>query len=133
MTKNTKKSAAKKILLVEDCVDHARLIQFLLEKAGYDVHHVDDGVKAYDYLSHGASPDLVITDVVLPGMSGFDLLLHLKEDRKDMPIIVLTSKDKEEDVIRGFEYGALDYIRKPFVPAEVLARVGNVFKKLKKA
>jgi DNA-binding response OmpR family regulator len=73
----------------------------------------------------GPLPDLLITDVMMPGMSGFELLTRLKEAKISLPIIMITSKQREEDVLRGLQDGAIDYITKPFSPAVVLARVKN--------
>lgn len=117
-------SAQKRILIAEDGDDYARILSAVLARAGYDVTRVTNGVAAYETIVAGPIPDLLITDVMMPGMSGFELLARLKQENRLVPAIVLTSKQTEEDVLRGFEYGALDYISKPFSPAVVLARVG---------
>lgn len=84
-----------------------------------------NGTDAFDYLTNNPMPQLLITDVMMPGMSGFELLARLRE-KQCMPLtIVLTSKQREEDILRGLEYGALDYVTKPFSPTVILAKVKN--------
>lgn len=118
------------ILLAEDDDDHAKLLAFLLQKVGFVVKRVEDGLKAYELIKSGPPPDLLITDIMMPGMSGFDLLMKLNSEKIEIPTIVLTAKESEEDVLRGFSCGALDYIRKPFRPSEVVARINTALKKM---
>ena len=115
-----------KIVLVEDGVDHARILNAILKKEGYDVVWFATGIDAYKYLSENAMPDLLITDVMMPGMSGFELLERLKDDNKIPPCFVLTSKQREEDILRGLQFGVLDYITKPFSPSVLIAKVRNL-------
>lgn len=117
----------KHILLAEDGEVHARILQATLGRAGYKLSWVSDGVKAYEAIKSGAKYDLLITDVMMPGMSGFELLTRLKNENILPPTIVLTGVQNEEDVLRGLQCGALDYIKKPFSPSVVLARVQLVF------
>jgi DNA-binding response OmpR family regulator len=117
----------KHILLAEDGEVHARILQATLGRAGYKMTWVTDGVKAYEAIKSGTKFDLLITDVMMPGMSGFELLTRLKSENILPPTIVLTGVQNEEDVLRGIECGALDYIKKPFSPSVVLARVKLVF------
>lgn len=112
------------ILLAEDGEVHARILQATLGRAGYKLSWVGDGVKAYEAIKSGAIKyDLLITDVMMPGMSGFELLTRLKAENILPPTIVLTGVQNEEEVLRGLQCGALDYIKKPFSPSVVLARV----------
>lgn len=118
-----------KIVLAEDGTDHARIISAVLKKQGYEIIWFASGTDAYDYLAKNPMPDLLITDVMMPGMSGFELLARLKEENRMPPSFVLTSKQREEDVLRGLEFGVLDYIIKPFSPSVVLAKVQNALAK----
>lgn len=114
----------KHILLAEDGEVHARILQATLTRAGYKLSWVSDGVKAYEAIKSGEIKcDLLITDVMMPGMSGFELLTRLKNENILPPTIVLTGVQNEEEVLRGLQCGALDYIKKPFSPSVVLARV----------
>ena len=112
-----------KILIAEDGDDHARILIALFQRNQYEVTRVTSGTEAYEAILGGGAPDLLITDVMMPGMSGFELLARLKAEGKMIPAIVLTSKQREEDVLKGLGYGAVDYITKPFSPSVVLARV----------
>ncbi len=114
-----------KILLAEDGPDHARILMGVLKKAGYEVTWFQNGSDIYDYLAKEAMPDLLITDILMPGMSGFELLARLKEINKMPPTIVITGKQREEDILRGLQYGVLDYIPKPFSPSIVIAKIKN--------
>ena len=112
-----------RILIAEDADDYARILMTTLTRAGYTVERVNNGDDAHQRLTVAPIPDLLITDVVMPGKSGFELLEMLKRENRKIPVIVLTSKQDEEDVMRGFDYGALDYIAKPFSPSVLAVRV----------
>jgi DNA-binding response OmpR family regulator len=114
-----------KILLAEDGHDHARILLAVLSKHGFEVTWLETGTDAYDYLVANPAPDLLITDIMMPGMSGFELIARLKAEGRMPPTIVLTGKQREEDILRGLEYGVLDYIIKPFSPSVLLAKVRN--------
>ncbi len=114
-----------KILLVEDGHDHARILLAVLSKNGFDVTWLQTGTDGYEYLVREPAPDLLITDIMMPGMSGFELIARLKSEGRMPPTIVLTGKQREEDILRGLEYGVLDYIVKPFSPSVLLAKVRN--------
>jgi DNA-binding response OmpR family regulator len=116
---------ATKILLAEDNDDYVRILNALFLRSGYELIHVKSGTDAYEFLKKRPLPDLLISDVMMPGMSGFELLKRLKEDNITLPIIMVTSKQTQQDVLQGFQDGALDYITKPFSPAVLLARVKN--------
>jgi two-component system phosphate regulon response regulator PhoB/two-component system alkaline phosphatase synthesis response regulator PhoP len=112
----------KTILVVEDdeairtgLVDH-------LADGGFEVLEATDGASALD-LALETDPDLVILDVVLPDLSGFDVCSRLRDRGTTVPIVMLTARDLEEDKIRGFDHGADDYVTKPFGIQELLARV----------
>jgi DNA-binding response OmpR family regulator len=112
------------VLVADDDEDIRSLVTFRLERAGYRVVTAADGEHALSLaLEH--SPDLAILDVMMPRLDGYELTRRLRqhEATKSMPVILLTARAQEADVERGFEVGADDYIRKPFSPQELRARV----------
>lgn len=111
-----------KILLAEDGEVHARILIAVLEKAGFEITHVGSGTEAYDAIKK-QNFDLLITDIMMPGMSGFELMSRLKIENGLPPTVVLTAKQDEVDVLRGLELGALDYVSKPISPGIILAKV----------
>ncbi len=113
------------ILIVEDDPDLANLLVFRLTREGYATYHAADAKAALAYMDHSPPPALITLDVMLPYMNGFELLVRIRERKgyEYLPIIMLTSNSREEDVTRGFKGGANDYITKPFRPAEVAMRV----------
>ncbi len=116
--------SAKRILLAEDDPLTARFVQSLLDAKGYAVMVADDGEHAVE-LAAASRPDLVVTDLVMPYRDGFDVVRALRNDRRTarIPVIVLSMRDREEDIVRGLEQGADDYVVKPFNARELLARV----------
>ena len=118
-----------KILLVEDEVKIAEFVIKGLGKAGYDVEHVADGVSGLKAIFKGHY-DLVLLDVMLPKLSGLELLKQLREDGNVTPVIILSAKVDLPDRLRGFEIGADDYLPKPFFVEELLARMKAIFARL---
>lgn len=116
--------AGTRVLLVEDDPVTARLIMHRLGKDDFDVVHFDDGLAAYEACA-GERVALAIFDVKLPGIDGFELLQRVRglPNFAETPILMLTSMGKEQDIVRGFELGASDYVLKPFSPVELVARV----------
>jgi DNA-binding response OmpR family regulator len=112
------------IVLAEDDHQIASLVKFKLEKDGYTVHLGENGRVALDLINKTV-PDMVILDVMMPVMDGFDVLRTLKssDDTSSIPVIMLTAREMEEDVLKGFDLGAVDYMTKPFSPSELSARV----------
>jgi DNA-binding response OmpR family regulator len=112
------------VLAADDDEDILELIAFRLEHSGYTVLQARDGQEALD-LARTAKPDLAVLDVMMPKMDGFEVTRRLREDDATtrIPIILLTARTQEADVQRGFDAGADDYIRKPFSPQELRARV----------
>ncbi len=112
------------ILVVDDEKHIVELVKFNLEKDGYQVLVAQDGLEAYN-TAKKEKPDLIILDVMLPEMDGFEVCRIIQKDREigEIPIIILTAKSEEIDKILGLEIGADDYITKPFSPRELLARV----------
>lgn len=113
------------ILIVEDDIDIANLVRFRLTREGFEVRHAKDGDQALREFDDPALPDLVLMDVMMPYHNGYELLAELRK-RKDwekLPVIMLTSRSKEQDVVEGFGLGANDYLTKPFHFAELIARI----------
>lgn len=112
------------VLAADDDADILGLITFRLERSGYTVLQARDGEEAWE-LARSAKPDLAVLDVMMPKLDGFELTRRLRADEatKRMPIILLTARAQESDVQEGFEAGADDYMRKPFSPQELRARV----------
>ncbi|MDR1943999.1 MAG: response regulator transcription factor [Synergistaceae bacterium] len=119
--------SASRILIVEDEETLAGMIAEALKRQGYDCEAVFDGDAALD-AAEELLPDLIILDVMLPRLDGFEVARRLKDERatRDIPIIMLTARDAEEDVLAGFAAGASDYVRKPFSVAELAARVRSL-------
>jgi DNA-binding response OmpR family regulator len=117
-----------KILVVDDEPDLREILQCNLEAAGYDVDTASSAEEALQMMDR--CPSLLLLDVMMGGMSGFALAKVLREERGlKVPIIFLTAKDTEEDLLHGFSVGADDYISKPFSLQEVLARVKAVLRR----
>ena len=114
----------ERILVADDDRVTARFLTSLLQEKGYDVLVAEDGEQALE--SAGARPpDLVLSDMVMPYRDGMDLLRAVRSDPRlaDTPVILLSLKDREEDIVRGLEEGADDYVVKPFNARELLARI----------
>lgn len=116
-----------KIVIVEDEPNISEVVSLYLKRAGFTVTSYADGLAALNALPDPL-PDLIILDVMLPGMDGFTLTRHLR-DRSDVPIILLTSRREESDRIAGLELGADDYVVKPFSPQELVSRVRAVLRR----
>jgi DNA-binding response OmpR family regulator len=118
----------KKILVVEDEQMLAKIIGMKLEEEQYEVIHAYDGEEAYNLLVQPELPDLVLLDVLLPKMSGFDVLEKLKAEGKPLPkIIVFSNFAQKADVERARSLGAVDYIVKAaFSPAEILGKIKEI-------
>ncbi|HEB77297.1 MAG TPA: response regulator transcription factor, partial [Methylothermaceae bacterium] len=120
----------KNILLVEDDPDIAQLVQMHLSDAGYQVESCADGRSALE-MFRNRLPDLVILDLMLPGMGGMDLCRQMRDFPPYIPILMLTAKSTELDRVLGLEIGADDYITKPFSIRELVARVNAQFRRAK--
>lgn len=116
-----------RIVLAEDDPQIARLTSFKLEKEGFEVIWEKDGGAAFESIKSNL-PDLVLLDIMMPVMNGYQVLKKMKEDDeiKNIPVIMLTAKGQERDVVTGIEMGADDYIVKPFRPAELTARIKKI-------
>lgn len=117
-----------RVLVVEDEESIAFGVRDALEHAGFEVSVVHDGPAALDTVRK-ARPDLMVLDLMLPGMGGLEVLGTLRKERVDIRVVILTALASENDLIQGFELGADDYIKKPFSPRELVARVEAQFRR----
>jgi len=117
--------SAQRLLIVEDDVHMAYLLGYLAEKERFAVESIADGRKAIERIERGDAADLVLLDVMLPYIDGFELLEKLRThpDWQKVPVIILTSRTREHDAVRALSLGADDYLTKPFSPAELVARI----------
>ena len=122
----------KKILIIDDEIHIVELLKFNLENNGYKVDYSYDGFDGY-LKTKEFQPDLILLDWMLPNISGIDLLKKIRSDEtlEQIPVIMLTAKNMEEDKLEGLEDGADDYITKPFSVREVLARITSVLRRYK--
>jgi len=122
--------ANERIFVVEDEPDIAELLEYNLRRDGYQVEVVRDGADAVDLIRDKA-PNLVLLDLMLPGVDGLEICRALKQDpaSREIPVIMVTARGEESDVVLGLGLGADDYISKPFSPRELLARVRTVLRR----
>ncbi|MFA5818131.1 MAG: response regulator transcription factor [Bacteroidales bacterium] len=118
----------KKILIVEDEKDMVTGLKFNLEARDYTVIVAYDGESGYQKALR-EKPDLVILDIMLPKLNGYEVCKSLKKEIPDLPIIMLTAKSQEAEIVTGLELGADDYITKPFSVLELLARIKAVLRR----
>ncbi len=121
----------KKILIVDDILDNTILLDLEVRKLGYSTYIARDGITAINIAKEHSDLVGILLDVHMPEMDGYEVCRRLKADSmtKDIPIIFITAKYKDEnDLIRGLELGAIDYITKPFVKSELKARISNIAK-----
>lgn len=116
-----------KLLLVDDDPHIRELVRVFLSKEGFEVLEAGDGVEALEVLE-SATPDLVILDIMMPNMDGWQLARELRE-HYDFPVLMLTAVGETSNKIRGFELGADDYLVKPFEPLELVVRVKALLKR----
>lgn len=122
--------AKKHILVVEDEEDILALLHFNLIKAGYDVECASCGEEGLSKVRE-TLPDLILLDLMLPGIDGLEICRRLRNDKttQDVPIVMLTARGEEGDVVRGLELGADDYVTKPFSVKVLLARIQTVLRR----
>ena len=113
----------KTILIVEDEKNIVDILRFNLQREGYETLEAYDGEDGLEKARSG-QPDLVLLDVMLPKMNGFDVCRALREGGNNVPVVILTAREEETDKVLGLEIGADDYITKPFSMRELIARVG---------
>jgi two-component system alkaline phosphatase synthesis response regulator PhoP len=122
--------AKEKILVIDDEEDILELLKYNLSREGYQVSCAASGEETLRAVRSGI-PDLIVLDLMLPGIDGLDVARQLKNDVKtrDVPIVMLTAKGEEADIVTGLELGADDYITKPFSPRVLVARVKAVLRR----
>ncbi len=111
-----------KILIAEDEVSTAKALKLLLEKSKYTVDIVHNGKDAWDYIKEG-SYEVVVLDIMMPGMSGLEVLSLMRKNHIGTPVLLLTAKAEIEDRVAGLDAGADDYLPKPFATKELIARI----------
>ena len=116
-----------KILVVEDEKSLSEPLAYLLRREGYEVSVVDNGLSAVEAVDH-SPPDLMLLDLMLPGLAGTEVCREVR-NRSSLPIIMLTAKDSEVDIVVGLELGADDYVTKPYSSRELLARIRAVLRR----
>jgi DNA-binding response OmpR family regulator len=115
---------AQRILVAEDDPVTRRFVVSLLEERGYEVLVAEDGEHAVA-IAASARPDLIVSDLVMPYRDGYEVLRAIRNDEtlKATPVLILSMRDREEDIVRGFEQGADEYVVKPFNAREFVSRV----------
>ena len=119
-----------KVLVVEDNANLAFGLTRSLESEGYEVQSAEDGLRGFE-LARTTNPDLIVLDLMLPGMDGYTILKKLRAEGKDVPVLILTARGEEADKVFGFRLGADDYVTKPFSLSELLARVQAILRRSK--
>lgn len=113
---------AKRVLVVDDEQNIVDILRFNLEREGYEVITAEDGIQGLA-MARSSDPDLILLDVMMPEMDGFQVCRELRREDKLTPIIMLTAREEEADRVMGLELGADDYVSKPFSVRELMARV----------
>lgn len=122
----------KKVLIIEDELSILKLLTYNLEQEGYEVESSMNGQEGLDK-ALCTKYDMILLDLMLPGKDGMEICRELRQERQEVPIIMLTAKDSEIEKILGLEIGADDYITKPFSPREVIARMKAIFRRYKQS
>jgi DNA-binding response OmpR family regulator len=118
------------VLMADDDEDIVNLVRFLLARQGYEIHVAADGRQTLEIIEKISPPRLILLDIMLPYMDGFELISHVRKKPgwQDVPIVMLTAKSSERDIVRALDAGANDYMVKPFNPEELLARLRRFMK-----
>jgi two-component system response regulator VicR len=118
----------KKIVVIDDNKTIITVLKFLFSKEGFEVHEAYNGVEGIEKIN-AILPDIVITDVLMPYKSGFEIAFYIKLNHPDIPVIILSNLGKEDQtIIDAFKLGAVDVIAKPFNPVELVLRVKRFIK-----
>lgn len=120
-------SVKRSALVIEDEEQCAYLLEYMLRRDGFDVTRAADGRESVEMITNGPVVDVVLTDIMLPYLDGFELiaLMRAHPEWRHVPIIVLSGRSKESDVVRALEAGADDFVRKPYQQSELMARIKN--------
>ncbi len=122
----------KRVLIVEDEEDIRDFIVINLKRAGFEVVEVESGEEALAIIQNEKNLDIMLLDIMLPGIDGYKVLKKTRENNCSMGIIMLTAKSQEIDKVTGLSYGADDYIVKPFSPMELIARIDAILRRMNK-
>ncbi len=120
-----------RLMVAEDDVEMAHVFRFLFEREGFDVHVVRDGREAVECIRKAPPPAFVLVDVMMPFVNGFQVVRTLRESSSwaSVPVIMVSGKAAEEDVVEAIEAGADDYVTKPVRPKELIARVRGLLQR----
>jgi two-component system, OmpR family, response regulator VicR len=119
--------SVNKILVIEDDILMVKILEFVLRKEGYQITIAKDGIEGLEKIQ-SFNPDMIITDIILPFKSGLEIISFVKENHKNIPVIVVSSMGEEErTVMEAFNLGADDFVSKPFNPNELKLRVKRLF------
>ncbi|MEW1721046.1 response regulator transcription factor [Streptomyces sp. NPDC093109] len=116
------------IVIAEDDVKQAELVRRYLEHEGHTVTVVEDGLAALEQV-RGGEPDLLVLDVMMPRADGLDVVRILRAEGREVPVLMLTARSTEDDLLLGLDLGADDYMTKPFSPRELMARVRTLLRR----
>jgi len=119
-----------RVLIVEDEVSIRKFININLRRNGFEVLEAGSGEKAFELIKT-CKPDIMVLDIMLPGIDGFEVCKRVREDMPDIIVIMLTAKAQDTDKIMGLELGADDYMVKPFNPLELVARIRSILRRTK--
>ena len=117
------------VIVVDDDITNLKMAGHILSKSGFRVSAVKSGQAMLDYISANGSPDLILLDINMPGMDGFETLKRLREleaDKNETPVIFLTADENEESETKGLSLGAMDFVKKPFIPDVLALRVRHI-------
>ena len=117
------------VIVVDDDITNLKMAGHILSKSGFRVSAVKSGQAMLDYISANGSPDLILLDINMPGMDGFEtlkLLRELEADKNETPVIFLTADENEESETKGLSLGAMDFVKKPFIPDVLALRVRHI-------
>ncbi|HEX2139244.1 MAG TPA: response regulator [Woeseiaceae bacterium] len=119
--------AIRTALLIEDNADVAYLLRYMLQRDGFAVITQTNGRDAQRYIAESPPPEIVLLDLMLPYIDGFELLTGIRESKTwcDVPVVVVSGKVTERDIVRAIELGANDYVTKPYKPLELSARIAR--------
>lgn len=122
---NSSNQQAPTALIIEDDPSIGMLLEFLLQREGFEPRLISEGRSAKSAIEEGPAPALVLLDIMLPYVDGIELLLQIRQRTgwEHCTVIMLTTKSNENDIVRALELGASDYVVKPFQPNELLARI----------
>ena len=130
-SESTREDAERIAVVVEDDQIIVKLLEHMLSRDGFGVQTALNGRQALDFMENlPAPPAIVLLDVMLPYLDGFELIKKIREHAtwNHVPIIMLTSKSQEQNIVRALDYGANDYVVKPFRPGELMSRIRRVTK-----